>query len=112
MIDRKNSGGRSHKANAVSLNCVLVPLSHSLGFSSNIRLENLKRNWQSIVGLVNARNTRPNDLENGVLTVFVSSAAWITQARFLTPQFKKNINSHDSGDGVEIREIRFVLDRS
>jgi predicted nucleic acid-binding Zn ribbon protein len=112
MSNKNNTGGRSHKANAVALDRILVPLADSMGFSSDIRLEKLKRNWQAIVGLVNARNTRPNDLKNGILTVLVSSPAWITQARFLTPQFLKNINAYDSGDSVEVREIRFVLDRS
>jgi predicted nucleic acid-binding Zn ribbon protein len=112
MTDRKTTGGRFHKANAVAMDRILVPLADSLGLSSDIRLEKLKRNWQAIVGPVNARNTRPNVLENNVLTVLVSSPAWITQARFLTPQFLKNINAYDSGDGVEVREIRFVLDRS
>ncbi len=112
MIDGKNTGGRRPKANAVSLNRVLVPLAESLCLSSDIRLEKLKRNWQAIVGPVNARNTRPTDLGNGVLTVLASSPAWITQARFLTPQFIKKINAYDPGDSVEVREVRFVLDRT
>lgn len=112
MTDRNCTGGRSRKANAVPLNRILVPLADSYGFSSDIRLEKLKKNWQSVVGLVNARNTKPHDLKNGILTVFVSSPAWITQARFLTPQFLKNINTYDSVDGSEVRDIRFVLDRS
>ena len=103
---------RSRKANAVPFDRILVSLADSFGFSSDIRLEKLKRNWQEIVGLVNSRNTKPNELKNGILTVLVSSPAWITQARFFTPQFLKKINAYDSGDGFEVREIRFVIDRS
>ena len=112
MSDRNNTGVRTRKANGVSLKSILVPLADSLGFSSDIRFEQLKRNWKIIVGPVNARNTRPKELKNGVLTVMVSSPAWITQARFLTSQFIHNINDYDFGDVVEVREIRFMLDRS
>ena len=94
------------------LDTILVPLVHDLGIGSDIRLEKLKRNWQAIVGAVNARNTRPIILDSGVLTVAVSSPVWITQARFYTSTFIYTINSFDPRDGIEVREIRFVLERS
>lgn len=112
MIERKNTGGRERKANAVALDRILVPLADSIGLSSDVRLEKLRRNWQNVVGVVNARNTKPTDLRNGILTVSVSSPAWITQARFYTSHFIQKINAFDSNDRVEVREIRFVLDRS
>lgn len=112
MIDRERTLERPRKANPVALEKILVPLADSIGLSSDVRFDKLKRNWLAIVGDVNARNTKPTDLRNGILTVSVSSPVWITQARFYTSTFIKKINAFDAGDGVEVREIRFVLDRS
>ena len=112
MSEKKKSLERVRRANPVVLDTILVPLVHDLGIGSDIRLEKLKRNWQAIVGAVNARNTRPIILDSGVLTIAVSSPVWITQARFYTSTFISTINSFDPRDSIEVREIRFVLERS
>jgi predicted nucleic acid-binding Zn ribbon protein len=90
---------------------MLAPAIEELGLSPDFRLEKLKKNWQSIVGTVNARNTHPLSLRDGVLDVAVSSPVWIVQARFYTSVFLKKINSFESEDGVDIREIHFTLER-
>ena len=106
------SGKEVKRANPVSIQRILYPLSASLGLSSDIRLEQLLKNWQEVVGAANAAHTRPAALKNGVLTVLVSSPAWMTQVRFLSPIFLKKINSFDPRDDVKISEIRFVLEWS
>jgi predicted nucleic acid-binding Zn ribbon protein len=103
--------GRKRKANPVSIQGVIVPLSVSLGLSADICLKKLKKNWHTIVGAVNAAHSKPAALRNGILTIAVSSPVWMTQARFYTSTFLKNINSFDPRDGVEVREVRFTLER-
>ena len=109
MTENRSSGVRKRKANPVSLSIMLAPVLEDLGLGPDIRLEKLKNHWQEIVGTMNARNTRPLSLRDGILTVAVSSPVWITQARFYSSDFIKKINSFESEDGVDIREIRFTL---
>lgn len=111
MNSMRETGGRTRKANPVEIGRVLVPLSSSLGLSSDIRLEKLRKNWPSIAGAAGARNTSPVSLRNAVLTVSVSSSAWMTQARFYSSALLANVNAFDPRDGVEVREVRFVLTR-
>ncbi len=110
-MNRLHERGRARKANPVPIDRVLVPLSDSLGLSSDILLEKLKKNWPVIVGATNARNTRPSSFRNGMLTISVSSPVWMTQARFYTPVILKKINDFDNRGGVEVREVQFVLER-
>ena len=112
MSEKRKTGGRSRRANPVGLGVILVPLLNNLGIGTDIRLEKLKKNWQAVVGAVNARNTKPTALRDGVLTVAVSSPVWITQIRFYSSAFLSAINSFDPQDNVEVRKICFVLERS
>lgn len=43
--------------------------------------------------------------------ISVSSPAWMTQARFYTSTFLRNVNAFDPLDGVEVREVRFMHER-
>ena len=102
---------RKRKANPVSLENVIGTTIRDIGIESNILFEKIKKNWESIVGKANARNTRPLSLTGGVLTISVSSPIWITQTRFYKSTFIKKINDFNSM-GYEINEIYFKLDRS
>jgi predicted nucleic acid-binding Zn ribbon protein len=108
----KDARKRAARANPVPLGRILVPLTESLGIGADIRLEQLKRGWSGIVGKVNAANTRPVALTGGVLTVAVTSPAWIVQARFYSSAFVSAVNGFDPHNGKEIREIRFTLERT
>jgi len=103
---------RSRKANPVSLGNALGPVAKKLGLESNIFFENIKRSWENIVGSANARNTKPLAMKDGILTISVSSPAWMTQARFYKSSFIDNINKFDNNKSIEIREILFKLERS
>ena len=104
-------GERTRKANPVKLSSFVPFLIDDLGFSTEFRLEKLKKNWYEIVGKANARNMKPMALKDGMLTVSVSSSAWVTQARFYKSSYIEKINSFDSQDSVVICDIRFILDR-
>jgi predicted nucleic acid-binding Zn ribbon protein len=112
MNRRRDSGLRMKRANPVGLDHLAGSLAEKLGMTADIRLAILKKNWTNVVGAVNARNTAPSAFRDGVLTVEVSSPAWVSQARFLTPSFLSAVNSFDPDAGPSVREIRFVLARS
>ncbi len=101
---------RKRNANPVGLAGLVAPLIKRLGIESDVKLLRLKKNWQLIVGDVNARNTYPVALNGDTLTVAVSSPAWLTQARFISPSFLSAVNSFEPLEGFEISGIRFMLD--
>lgn len=110
MMRKSGTDVRKKNANPVGLAGLIVPLIRNLGIESDIKLLRLQRNWRSIVGEVNARNTRPIALDDTILTVAVSSPAWLTQARFISSSFLSAVNSFEPLEGFEIGGIRFILD--
>lgn len=103
---------RYRKANPVKLDCIIHALVEDLGIGPDIFLKKLTSRWQDIVGATNARNTKPVSLSDGLLTVAVSSPAWNAQARYLKPSFLMKIQEFEPHDVAEVRDIRFVLERS
>lgn len=99
------------KANPVKLSQVLGTFVKDIGFGPDIHFEKIKTNWQKIVGETNARNTRPVSLKNGVLTIAVSSPAWITQLIFYKSSFLSKIRDFGPKYDVEIYDIQFNLKR-
>ena len=100
------------RANPVGLDHLLVSLADKLGMRTDLRLEILKKNWTAVVGEINARNTKPASFHDDILTIEVTSPAWLTQARFISSAFLSAVNSFDPDDRCTVREIRFVLARS
>jgi len=105
------SAQRVRKANPVCLGNVLRPLARDLGLEPVMFIEQIRSEWENIVGSTNARNTRPLDLENDVLNIAVSSPVWMTQTHFYKSSFIDRINSYSSVKGVRIRDIHFRLER-
>ncbi|HDY90472.1 MAG TPA: DUF721 domain-containing protein [bacterium] len=103
---------RAKKANPVSIVTVLNPITKDLGLESGILFENIRRNWENIVGITNAKNTRPLNVKDGILTIAVSSPVWMTQTRFIKSDFIEKINEADNGRSTKIKEIHFKLDRT
>lgn len=62
--------------------------------------------WPEIVGELNAKNTQPENLANGKLTVRCKSTAWATQLRLMQTQILEKISS--SFPELEIRSISFL----
>ncbi len=103
---------RVRKANPVLLNNILGSLLKKVGFGQDIYFEKIKENWENIVGKTNARNTKPVNLKDGILTVTVSSPIWITQARFYQSSFIEKINNFDTHNIIKLEKINFKLDVS
>lgn len=62
--------------------------------------------WSEIVGDLNAKNTQPENLANGKLTVRCKSTAWATQLRLMQTQILEKIIS--SFPELEIKSISFL----
>jgi predicted nucleic acid-binding Zn ribbon protein len=62
--------------------------------------------WPEIVGELNAKNTQPENLANGKLTVRCKSTAWATQLRLMQTQILEKILS--SFPELEIKSISFL----
>ena len=100
---------RIRKANPVRLSHVINTVVNNLCIGQEIGFEKLRKNWQEIMGTANAKNTHPVSLKDGILTITVSSPAWITQTRFYKSSFIEKINGYLSHDEVSIKDIHFTL---
>lgn len=63
--------------------------------------------WDSAVGSAIAVNAKPDTFKEGILTVNVSSSAWIHQLRFLEKEMISNINRQMEKN--IIKELRFKI---
>ncbi len=106
----KQHNMRIRKANPVKLSNFVNTVVNNLSIGPRIVFVELKKSWKEIVGATNAMNTYPVSLKDGILTIAVSSPAWITQARFYKSSFIKKINIFLLHDDVIIHDIRFILE--
>ena len=108
----KQSLGRFRKANPVDISDVLGSVVKELHCETDLYFEQLKKQWENIVGSANAKNTRPVSLVKGVLTIAVSSPVWLTQSLFYKSSFIKKVNDYNPVSDCIIYDIKFVLDKS
>jgi predicted nucleic acid-binding Zn ribbon protein len=67
----------------------------------------LASRWPEIVGQRLAAETAPASLDEGVLTVEVSTGAWGAQARFLHEEIRRKAD--ESLGGEQVRRVRFTV---
>jgi predicted nucleic acid-binding Zn ribbon protein len=104
------NGRRERLANPVTVSALIGTTVKQLGVDTEIKFEKIKKNWQLIVGQGNARQTRPVSIKGDVLTVAVSSPAWLVQTRFYKADFVSKINNYEKQDQAIVRDINFILD--
>ncbi len=63
--------------------------------------------WDQAVGAPIAMNAKPDAFKDGVLSVNVSSSAWIHQLKFLEKEMISNLNARL--DNALISKIRFKI---
>ena len=112
MGSMRNHSGRYRKANALELKDVLEAISRQIGLDTRMTQNSLEDSWCSIVGETVARHTRPLSVEDGVLTVAVTSPAWLAQTRFYTPSILKKLESSSVPGASGIKRITYRLDIS
>lgn len=89
-----------------------VPLDETMnGLLRRLRMDNASQvggiftHWDDVVGEDLARNIQPVKLEDGVLLVEASDAAWVTQFRFLENNVKARLSERIGASIVRI-EVR------
>ena len=109
MPHAKGFGGRkdARSSDPVSIGDVVEGLLAEEVFSRGMPVAELASHWPELVGERLARETAPLALEDGVLTVGVSSGPWGAQARFLHEEIRRRADEALGGDRV--RSLRIVV---
>ena len=86
-------GGKRRYKKSLSLAEVLdmSPQLKRLGVRDGDKQIELYRRWSAVVGEAVARNTQPTRFSKGVLTVTVSTAAWLHTLTMMKPQILANL---------------------
>lgn len=90
----------------ISASSTVDALMHEFRWQSQLEEAELFVRWPEIVGELNAKNTQPENLANGKLTVRCKSTAWATELRLMQTQILDKISS--SFPELEIKSISFL----
>jgi predicted nucleic acid-binding Zn ribbon protein len=109
MPDAKGFQGRRRPRSddAVALGAIVDGLLREEVFSRGMPIATLASRWPEIVGQRLAAETAPASLDEGVLTVEVSTGAWGAQARFLHEEIRRRAD--ESLGGEQVRRVRFTV---
>jgi len=108
MPSRRSSGGGDPRAERpVALGEIVDELMRREVFSRGVPVAELASRWPSIVGERLASETAPVALDEGVLTVRVTTGPWGAQATFLQEQIRRRADEALGGDAV--RAIRVIV---
>jgi hypothetical protein len=88
----------------------LVPsILKSMGLEQDLWQKQLFEEWVSLVGPQVAKNARPGQVDRGILSVYVTSSAWLNElSRFGKPQMLKKLQAQFGAH--RIRAVRLQLD--
>ena len=96
-------------ANEAGVQDVLSGLLKRLGIDERVWLRELESAWASVVGAAVAAHTRPGRYQNGYLTVFVDSSAWLSElSRYGQKEMLGKLQARFGGNNV--RSIRLQPD--
>jgi predicted nucleic acid-binding Zn ribbon protein len=76
----------------------MSPALKRLGIRDGDKQMDIYRRWSEVVGEAVARNTHPVRFSKGVLTVSVSTAAWLHNLSMMKPQILQNL-AREFGEG-------------
>jgi hypothetical protein len=109
MPDAPGFGGRRRprSGDAVPLADIVDGLLAEEAFSRGMPVAQLASRWPQIVGERLASETSPAALEQGVLTVQVSSGPWGAQATFLHEEIRRKADEALGGGAVD--SVRIVV---
>lgn len=96
MPDSKKSRYKKTVSMAEALD--MSPLLKRLGVRDGDKQMRVYRKWSEVVGESVARNTQPVKFSKGVLSVTVSSAAWLHNLTMMKPQILANL-AREFGEG-------------
>ncbi len=109
MPDAKGFSGRTRprSTDAVSLGDIVDGLMRERVFSRGMPVAELASRWPELVGERLATETAPAALDEGVLTVQVSTGPWGAQATFLHEEIRRKADEALGGGRVE--RVRIVV---
>ena len=82
----------------------MSPFLKRLGVRDGDKQMEVYRRWAEVVGESVARNTQPVRFSKGVLSVTVSSAAWLHNLTMMKPQILANL-AKEFGEGF-VKDVR------
>jgi predicted nucleic acid-binding Zn ribbon protein len=104
---RARGGGEPRAGRPVELGEIVDQLMRDEVFARGVPVAELASRWPSIVGERLASETAPVALDEGMLTVRVSTGPWGAQATFLQEQIRRKADEALGGDVV--RAIRVIV---
>ncbi|HEX7246796.1 MAG TPA: DUF721 domain-containing protein [Actinomycetota bacterium] len=109
MPDAKGFGGRQRprSSDSVSLGEIVDGLLREQVFSRGMPVAQLASRWPEIVGPRLAAETSPAGLDDGVLTVEVSTGPWGAQASFLHEEIRRKAD--EALGGGSVARVRVVV---
>lgn len=81
-------------------------LMHDFRWQSQLEEAELFVRWSEIVGELNGKNSQPENLNNGKLTIRCKSTAWATELRLMQAQIAEKISTQFPE--LEIKNISFI----
>ena len=81
-------------------------LMHDFRWQSQLEEAELFVRWSEIVGELNGKNSQPENLNNGKLTIRCKSTAWATELRLMQAQIIDKISGQVPE--LEIKNISFI----
>jgi predicted nucleic acid-binding Zn ribbon protein len=81
-------------------------LMHDFRWQSQLEEAELFVRWSEIVGELNGKNSQPENLNNGKLTIRCKSTAWATELRLMQAQITEKISAQFPE--LEIKNISFI----
>ena len=100
-------GRRPRSDDAISIGEIVDGLMREQVFSRGMPVARLASRWPEIVGSRLATEAAPAALDEGVLTVEVSSGPWGAQATFLHEEIRRKADAALGGDAVA--RVRIVV---
>ena len=112
MPEAKGFGGRRRPRSneAASLGEIVDGLMREEAFSRGMPIAQLASRWPEIVGPHLAAETAPASLDDGTLTVEVSTGPWGAQANFLHEEIRRKAD--EALDSERIDKVRIVVRKS
>lgn len=95
------------KKNLIHISDILTAALNKYRPAQDTSMTKIWEIWDSAVGRPIAMNAKPDAFKEGVLSVNVSSSAWIHQLKFLEKEMISNLNREL--DGPMISGIRFKI---
>lgn len=103
---RSNSQPFEKGREPISAGAGLDQMLQQFDWNAPLTQAELFTSWDKVVGDLNATNSTPEALENGLLLVRCKSTAWATQLRLMQNQILQRIT--DTYPSLKVEAIKFV----